>query len=252
MNGRRIVPGTALLFAALASVLSCAKTSAPAPAAAKDRGQVATRWFPMIEPEVLKGQRGLYFIEGLRGYQQTTEYTCGPAALLALSRFHGMKGVAADAATEMRIAEEAGTRSMAALKSGGKPGTTPEEMKRWLEAHGFDVRLDYEDKADGSGLARLRENAERGVPTIVEWADLGGHWVIVVGYDTRGTDDPWDDVLIFADSYDRYDDYRDGYSFANANRFYWLWYDAFCFDTLTWRTALTATPKGRRPQTEEP
>jgi hypothetical protein len=68
-------------------------------------------------------------------------------------------------------------------------------------------------------------------------------WVVVVGYDTRGNDDPWDDVLIFADSFDRYDDCPDGYTFVNANRFYWLWFDAFYFDTLTWRTLLTVTPR---------
>ena len=64
-------------------------------------------------------------------------------------------------------------------------------MERWLETNGFDARTEYEDKGDGSGLVCLRENAMKGIPTLVEWADLGGHWVIVVGYDTRGNDDPW-------------------------------------------------------------
>lgn len=235
----RAVAIAALLFA----LAACSGPASPDPDAPGVSGSRTTGWYPKVDPQALAGTRGVSFIDGLPGYQQTTEYTCGPAALLALARFYGAGGIGADAETEMRIAREAGSRSLDVLKTGGKPGTTPGEMKAWLESHGFDVRLDYEDKGDGSGLALLRKNAERGIPTIVEWADLGGHWVIVVGYDTRGTDDPWDDVLIFADSYDRYDDYRDGYSFANANRFYWLWYDAFCFDKLTWRTALTATPR---------
>jgi len=46
-----------------------------------------------------------------------------------------------------------------------------------------------------------------------------------VGYDTRDND------------------YRDGYSFVNADRFYWLWDEAFYFDTLTWRTLITAVLK---------
>jgi len=50
----------------------------------------------------------------------------------------------------------------------------------------------------------------------VEWIDLSGHWAIAVGYDYRNESDPWDDVLILADPYDRYDDYCDGYSFVNA------------------------------------
>jgi hypothetical protein len=70
-----------------------------------------------------------------------------------------------------------------------------------------------------------------------------GHWVIAVGYDDRGNLDPWDDVLIFADSYDKYDDFVDGYTYINANRFYWLWWDNHNFDTPVWRTMITAVPK---------
>ena len=77
----------------------------------------------------------------------------------------------------------------------------------------------------------------------MEWIDLSGHWAIVVGYDHRNSSDPWDDVLILADPYDRYDDHQDGYSFVNANRFYWMWFDALYFDDLTWRTMITARPK---------
>lgn len=200
------------------------------------------RWFPKIEPEKLINKKGLYFIEGLKGYQQTTDYTCGPVVLMEISLYYHKDNITADSSTEMRIAREAGTRSFDVVKKGGKPGTTPDEMKRWLETHGFDVRIDYEEKADGSALKQLKDNIMNGIPTIVEWSDIGGHWEIVVGYDTRDNDDPWDDVIIFADSFDRYDDYNDGYSFVNANRFYWLWYDAFYFEKLTWRTMITAKP----------
>ncbi len=204
--------------------------------------QEKTHWFPKIEPEKLMNRKGFYFIEGLNGYQQTTDYTCGPVVLMKISMYYHKGDVTASSFTEMRIAQEAGARSFDVIGKGGKPGTTPDEMKRWLETHGFDVRIDYEKKDDGSALRQLQANVMNGIPTIVEWADLGGHWVIVVGYDTRGNDDPWDDVIIFADSYDKYDDYNDGYSFVNANRFYWLWYDAFYFEKLTWRTMITVKP----------
>lgn len=77
-----------------------------------------------------------------------------------------------------------------------------------------------------------------------------GHWAVAVGYDYRNVSDPWDDILILADPYDRYDDYQDGYSFVNANRFYWMWFDYLYFDNITWRTMITATPRKpflRRP-----
>ena len=199
-------------------------------------------WYPAINPECMARQKGVYFVPGLRGLQQTTDYTCGPAALLALAAYYRVPGIVTNRETELRIAREAGTRFPETLPPGGKLGTKPDEMVRWLEQHGFRVSVDYESTGDGSALRRLQHNLELGIPTLVEWAELGGHWVVAVGYDTRGNDDPWDDVLIFADSFDRYDDHPDGYTFVNANRFYWLWYDAFCFDQLTWRTMITATP----------
>ena len=120
MNGRSAALRAFLILAFLSSLLACEKAPAPAPAVQGTAGQGTTRWFPKVEPQALKRQKGLHFIEGLRGYQQTTEYTCGPAALLALSRFYQKKGVEADAPTEMRIAKEAGSRSLDAGQGWGK------------------------------------------------------------------------------------------------------------------------------------
>ncbi len=196
-------------------------------------------WFPRINTTTLEISKNVDFISGLKGYQQTTDYTCGPAALLSLAKFYGMPGIEENAATEMRIAKEVGSRDL----NSSQPGTKPQEMVAWLEKNGFNARFEFENKGDGSALQRLRDNIHRGIPTIIEWIDLGGHWAIAVGYDYRNVSDPWDDVLILADPYDRYDDYQDGYSFVNANRFYWMWFDALYFGNVTWRTMITATPK---------
>jgi hypothetical protein len=196
-------------------------------------------WFPKIDPAILASSPNVDFIRGLKGYQQTTEYTCGPAALLSIAKFYGLPGIEENAKTEMRIAREAGSRDM----NSSKPGTKPVEMVAWLQRNGFDVLLEFEDKGDGSALEKLRDNVNHKIPTLVEWIDLSGHWSIVVGYDRRNLSDPWDDVLIMADPYDRYDDYQDGYTFVNANRFYWMWFDALYFDNLTWRTMITVRQK---------
>jgi hypothetical protein len=196
-------------------------------------------WFPEIDPAALDASENIDFIPNLTGYQQTTDYTCGPAVLLSLARFYGLPGIEEDTKTEMRIARESGTRDF----NSSLPGTKPQEMSAWLEENGFDVQLTFEDKGDGTALEQLRDNIRRGIPTLVEWIDLNGHWAVAVGYDYRNVSDPWDDVLILADPYDRYDDYQDGYSFVNANRFYWMWFDALYFGNITWRTMITATPK---------
>lgn len=196
-------------------------------------------WFPKINLSILEASSNVDFIPGLKGYQQSTDYTCGPAALLSLAKFYKLHGIDENVSTEMRIAREAGTRNF----SSTKPGTRPQEMVAWLQKNGFDAKLDFEGRGDGSALQHLRENIRHGIPTLVEWIDLGGHWAIAVGYDYRNVSDLWDDVLILADPYDMYDGYRDGYSFVNANRFYWMWFDALYFDRITWRTMITATPK---------
>jgi hypothetical protein len=199
----------------------------------------AIAWFPRIDTAKLLASENVDFIPNLKAYQQTTDYTCGPAALLSLAKFYGMPDIEENAKTEMKISQEAGTRDF----NSSRPGTKPQEMVAWLEKNGFSVQLEFEDKGDSTALERLRDNIHNGIPTLVEWIDLSGHWAIAVGYDYRNATDPWDDVLILADPYDRYDDYCDGYSFVNANRFYWMWFDALYFDNTTWRTMITATPK---------
>jgi hypothetical protein len=224
----------AVLFMILLFSCSSLNQALDAPSYPND---TAIAWFPRIDTATLSASENVDFIPNLKAYQQTTDYTCGPAALLSLAKFYGLPDIVENAKTEMQIAKEAGTRDF----NSSKPGTKPQEMVAWLEKNGFSVELEFEDKGDSTALERLRGNIHRGIPTLVEWIDLSGHWAIAVGYDYRN--DPWDDVLILADPYDRYDDYCDGYSFVNANRFYWMWFDALYFDNTTWRTMITATPK---------
>jgi hypothetical protein len=56
-------------------------------------------------------------------------------------------------------------------------------------------------------LKRLNE----GRPILVGWNSFGPHWQTIIGYDTLGTENTADDVLILADSYDTTDHRNDGY-----------------------------------------
>jgi hypothetical protein len=143
-------------------------------------------------------------------YQQTTEYSCGPAAVLSLLHHYGKSG------NELTIADEMGTSS--------QTGTRPEQISNWLNNNGFQASWHEEGT-----LEMIRQNLADNVPTLVEWSDWGGHWVLVVGYDTRNTESISDDVIIFADPYDRHDDAKDGLTWFNAERFYYMWYDARLF-----------------------
>jgi len=159
----------------------------------------------------------------VESFQQTTEYTCGPAAVVSLLGFYGR------IAEEMSIAQEMGTSSTV--------GTNPEQLTVWLSSNGFDASWHEYGELD-----TLTNRLKRNIPTLVEWSDWGGHWVLVIGYDTRQTEDIMDDVIIFADPYDRHDDKQDGYTWFNAARFYYMWYDALLFGNVMRRVYITAIP----------
>ncbi len=160
----------------------------------------------------------------VESFQQTTEYTCGPAAVVSLLGFYGRSG------NELNIAQEMGTSNTV--------GTNPEQMATWLSNNGFDASWHEYGELD-----TLTNRLKRNIPTLVEWNDWGGHWVLVIGYDNRQTEDLMDDVIIFADPYDRHDDHQDGYTWFNAVRFYYMWYDALLFGDVMKRIYITATPK---------
>ena len=75
----------------------------------------------------------------------------------------------------------------------------------------------------------IQDYLKKGIPVMVAWNDWGGHWQVIIGYDTMGTETTQDDVLIVADSYDTTDHNQDGYGIYPAERFYYNWtmYDFF-------------------------
>lgn len=69
------------------------------------------------------------------------------------------------------------------------------------------------------------ENLQKGTPMPVSWRPQGGHWEVIIGYDSMGNDNPYDDVIILADSHDTFDHYQDGYNTLPAYQFYRQWYN---------------------------
>jgi len=205
-----------LLFIVIFGLITCRKDSTPMNEnLSTDRSN-----FYVLDIKNAMPRNGLSFIY-LDSYQQTTEYTCGPASVISLLRHYGKSG------DELRIAEEMGTSTTC--------GTTPEQMATWLNNNGFNAS--WHENAD---LDTLRNNLTKNIPTLVEWSDWGGHWVLVVGYDTRNTPSMSDDVIIFADPYDHHDDHNDGLSWFNAERFYYMWYDALLFGRVMRRVYIKA------------
>ena len=149
-------------------------------------------------------------LTGLSVVQQSTDYTCGPAVAVGVARYLGME------VDEMNVAREMATSP--------KVGTNPQQMAGWFIAKGFKVRW-----GENGSIGLLKENLAQGIPTLVEWIDWGGHWVVVVGFDDKGTPETDDDDIIFADPWDRIDGVADGYTRFNLDRFEAMWFDAFLF-----------------------
>lgn len=68
-------------------------------------------------------------------------------------------------------------------------------------------------------------NLSKGTPMPVSWRPHVGHWEVIIGYDDMGTDYPYDDVLVLADSGDSWDHYQDGYNTLAATQFYNQWFN---------------------------
>lgn len=57
----------------------------------------------------------------------------------------------------------------------------------------------------------IQQTLKDGHPIAIGWNDWGGHWQVIIGYDTMGTETTQDDVIIVADPYDTTDHNQDGY-----------------------------------------
>ncbi|MDR0396447.1 MAG: C39 family peptidase [Oscillospiraceae bacterium] len=159
-------------------------------------------------------------------YQQTTEWSCGPVAMLMSLHYMGI-----DDYTEYQIAE---------MAAGLESGNNPEQMVRFLKA----VGIPYETSPSGNGLPDepvfqhgeefiewTLKNLSDGYPIMVDWIDWGAHWQVIIGYDTMGTESFGDDVMIVADPYDTSDHYQDGYMIYGAERFFYMWRAGYGNDT---------------------
>ena len=150
-------------------------------------------------------------------YQQTRENTCGPAAALTVLYYYGVKDY-----TEESLAREMKTRPYPI-------GTNPKDMLAFFERIGWKTQSSinrdkrFDEYADF--MKFVQDNLKAGIPIMVENVEWGGHWRVIIGYDTMNTESEADDVLIIMDPYDTSDHQQDGYCVNNGERFYYTWFD---------------------------
>ncbi len=171
-------------------------------------------YFSQLDFYNMESSDTLTILPQFKTIQQSSELTCGPACILMVLDYFGR----ADGYDEQGLTE---------LHPDGlamESTSLNEAIAIFDRVGGFDLTttLDYgEDIYTDFRLSTIRQFLADGVPVMVCWNDWGGHWQVVIGYDTMGTETEQDDVLIVADPYDTTDHNQDGYGVYPAQRFYY-------------------------------
>ena len=167
----------------------------------------------------MESDGSLHILSRFETYQQTMENSCGDASALMVLNYFGIDGY-----NELDIYKLAGTEV--------SKGTSVEGLQAFLES--LNLRLDVHASTEPRFKeiedceAYLIQTIDEGAPVLVDWVDWTGHWQTIIGIDTCGTDEPYDDVLILADSYDLTDHYQDGYYLFPFGRFFEMWREGPC------------------------
>lgn len=179
-------------------------------------------YFQQLDFYNMQPTASLTILPKFRTYQQTTEYTCGPAAaLMVVEHFLGRS-----VDDELAMGKVMGTKAYT--------GTNTKGMARYFKKIGWQVTSSSDKGQTPENTVAFKafvlEHLRRNVPIMVENVDWGGHWRVIIGYDTMGTDDiTSSDVLIMADPYDTADHMQDGYVVVPAEKFFYMWFDSNLF-----------------------
>lgn len=185
----------------------------------------------------LESDDTLTILHHFKTQQQTTEWSCGVVSSLMVINWYG------------KLADY-NEKSLAEFRSNGLAceGTSLRQVMQIFDGvGGFDLYTTFDcvdNVHDVFTLDFIQETLKAGHPIIIGWNDWGGHWQVIIGYDTMGTDTTQDDVIIVADSYDTTDHNQDGYGVYSAERFIYnfSFYNFFPEEELNDMVFAIATP----------
>lgn len=110
---------------------------------------------------------------GVTGWQQTTDYTCGPSSVMSIMRFYGVLNASQMThETEMAFAKGMGTRS--------DNGTDPILMAAWLQSVRFGSAW-----AQGGNISLVRDFLARGQPIVSRGDARAGRVQVAIAGDAR-------------------------------------------------------------------
>ena len=189
----------------------------------RDGDHQSSPYFVQLDFYNMESTDTLTILANFKTYQQTSEWSCGVAAAMMVLEYYGRLG-------------DWNEETLSELRTNGlaSEATSLESLILIFEGVGgfvINSTYDYDEESmwEEITLEMVQSYLKDGIPVIVGWNDWGGHWQVIIGYDTMGTESVQDDVIIVADSYDATDHNQDGYGVYGAERFYYNWtmYDFF-------------------------
>jgi NitT/TauT family transport system permease protein len=167
-------------------------------------------FYPSYDFYRMKSAGSLTLVKHFKTIQQTTEVTCGPACTLMVLEHFGKRG-------------NLNEKNLTALRGTAQDTTWLRHIKTIFDAVGgfkYVSSFNYPNPEDITHNL-LINYLKRGIPVIIGTNDWGGHWQVAIGYDTLGTRDTADDILILADPYDTTDHNQDGYLIYSWQQLYY-------------------------------
>ncbi|HWQ79249.1 MAG TPA: S-layer homology domain-containing protein [Anaerovoracaceae bacterium] len=175
-------------------------------------------YWPFIDYYNTTSSDTLTMLTGYKSTLQATGGTCGPASALTVLEWYGKRGdLNEEDVSGLREPQPSwgGFSSLEAMtgifENLGDLGVT----KEW------DIYSSYDDPKKLFDSEWVRSTLAAGHPILVGWNSFGGHWQVIIGYDTMGTEGTNDDVLILMDPYDTTDHSNNGYNIQSYERLAW-------------------------------
>ncbi len=195
-------------------------------------------YFSSLDFYNMESTDSLTILTNFKTQQQTSEWSCGVSCIMMILNWYEALG-------------DYNEESLSKFRGNGlKPEAT--SLRQAIEIFegvgGFELYTTFdcaENVIDIFTLDYIQKTLAEGQPIMVGWNDWGGHWQVIIAYDTMGTETTQDDVIIVADSYDTTDHNQDGYGVYGAQRFLYnfTFYNYFDEAELNDMCFIVAKPK---------
>ena len=177
----------------------------------RSRDHKSSNYYSTIDFYNSKSNDTLTILEKFKTLQQSSEWSCGVASLLMVLDFYNIEGYNEE---NLWIHHPKGFEAKSS--SLDELCTIVNNTSNLNIYSTKDIEGSFYDTFNTDFIISSLKNEK---PIIIAWSDWGGHWQVIIGYDTMGTESTLDDVLIVADPHDTTDHNQDGYSVYSWERF---------------------------------